>query len=113
MLLMTILAREIDVLSLERDIHEQVQNQIEDNQREYYIREQIKALQNELGEGGFDGTDESEIQRYYEKIDAMVADEEVKVKLGEEVKRLSRMSGSILIRCWHCPGACIQRIPLI
>ena len=93
-LLMTILAREIDVLSLERDIHEQVQNQIEDNQREYYIREQIKALQNELGEGGFDGTDEGEIQRYYEKIDAMAADEEVKVKLGEEVKRLSRMSGS-------------------
>ncbi len=93
-LLMTILAREIDVLSLERDIHEQVQNQIEDNQREYYIREQIKALQNELGEGGFDGSDEGEIQKYYEKIDEITAPDEVKEKLTEEVKRLARMSGS-------------------
>ena len=93
-LLMTILAREIDVLSLERDIHEQVQNQIEDNQREYYIREQIKALQNELGEGSLDGSDEGEIQRYYEKITEMQASEEIKEKLNEEVKRLSRMAGS-------------------
>ncbi len=93
-LLMTILAREIDVLSLERDIHEQVQNQIEDNQREYYIREQIKALQNELGEGSLDGTDEGEIQRYYEKITEMQASDEIKEKLNEEVKRLSRMAGS-------------------
>ena len=93
-LLMTILAREIDVLSLERDIHEQVQNQIEDNQREYYIREQIKALQNELGEGSLDGSDEGEIQRYYEKISEMQASDEIKEKLNEEVKRLSRMAGS-------------------
>ena len=93
-LLMTILAREIDVLSLERDIHEQVQNQIEDNQREYYIREQIKALQNELGEGSLDGSDEGEIQRYYEKIAEMQASDEIKEKLNEEVKRLSRMAGS-------------------
>ena len=93
-LLMTILAREIDVLSLERDIHEQVQNQIEDNQREYYIREQIKALQNELGEGSLDGSDEGEIQRYYEKITEMQASDEIKEKLNEEVKRLSRMAGS-------------------
>ena len=93
-LLMTILAREIDVLSLEREIHEQVQSQIEDNQREYYIREQIKALQNELGEGGFDGTDENEIQTYHEKIDELEASDEVKDKLTEEVKRLSRMSGA-------------------
>ena len=93
-LLMTILAREIDVLTLEKEIHEQVQSQIEENQREYYIGDQIKALLNELGEGGFDCTDECEIQRYYEKIEAMQADDEVKDKLNEEVKRLSRMSGS-------------------
>ena len=45
----TILSREIDVLSLERQIHEQVRSAIEDNQREFYLREQIKVLQKELG----------------------------------------------------------------
>ena len=93
-LMMTILAREIDVLSLEKEIHEQVQSQIEDNQREYYIREQIKALQNELGEGGFDGSDEGEIQKYYDKIEELKAPDEVKDKLNDEVRRLSRMAGS-------------------
>lgn len=93
-LMMTILAREIEVLSLEAQIHAQVQSQIDDNQREYYIREQIKALQNELGEGLSDGTDENEIDSYYSKIKAMNASEEIKEKLNGEVKRLSRMAGS-------------------
>lgn len=93
-LMMTILAREIEVLSLEAQIHAQVQNQIDDSQREYYIREQIKALQNELGEGYSDGTDENEIEGYYNKIKAMEASDEIKEKLNGEVKRLSRMAGS-------------------
>lgn len=91
-LLMTMLAREIDVLSLEQQIHEQVHNQIESGQREYYIREQIKALQNELGEGGDDGADENEIQKYYDTISELNASDEIKDKLNGEVKRLSRMS---------------------
>lgn len=93
-LLMTVLAREIEILSLESQIHEQVQNQIADGQREYYIREQIKALQNELGEGNPDGSDENEIQTYYEKIGAMSASDETKEKLEGEVKRLSRMASA-------------------
>ncbi|MDO4944640.1 MAG: endopeptidase La [Ruminococcus sp.] len=93
-LMMTILAREIEVLSLEAQIHAQVQSQIDDSQREYYIREQIKALQNELGEGYSDGTDENEIEGYYNKIKAMEASDEIKEKLNGEVKRLSRMAGS-------------------
>lgn len=93
-LMMTILAREIEVISLEAQIHAQVQSQIDDSQREYYIREQIKALQNELGEGFSDGTDENEIESYYNKIKAMNASDEIKEKLNGEVKRLSRMAGS-------------------
>lgn len=93
-LMMTILAREIEVLSLEAQIHAQVQSQIDDSQREYYIREQIKALQNELGEGYSDGTDENEIEGYYNKIKAMEASDKIKEKLNGEVKRLSRMAGS-------------------
>lgn len=93
-LMMTILAREIDVLMLEQQIHAQVQSQIEDGQREYYIREQIKALQNELGEGNPDGSDENEIQNYRDKISAMNAPDEVKEKLGGEVRKLSRMASA-------------------
>lgn len=90
--LLSILSREIDVISLEQQIHEQVRASIEDNQREFYIREQIKALQHELGSMSDDGSDENEIENYYAKIKATGASDEVMDKLNSEVKRLSRMS---------------------
>lgn len=94
-ILLSILSREIDVLSLERQIHEQVRSAIEDNQREFYLREQIKVLQKELGSvTGEEASDENEIQNYYDKIKASGASEEVTDKLNSEVKRLSRMSMS-------------------
>lgn len=85
--LMTILARELEVLSIERDIHRQVHEQIEDNQREYYIREQIKALKGELGEE--EETDE--ISAYYAKLDKLSLPEETDLKLRGEVRRLSKV----------------------
>mgnify|MGYP002625322631 CR=1 FL=1 len=95
-LLMTVLNKEIDVLTLEKEIHEQVQNRIEENQREYYIREQIKVLQNELngGRGVMPGEgDPSEIIiQYLEKIDSMDASEETKEKLTKDAERLGRMA---------------------
>lgn len=90
--LLSILSREIDVISLEQQIHEQVRASIEDNQREFYIREQIKALQHELGSMSDDGSDENEIDNYYAKVKATGASDEVMDKLNSEVKRLSRMS---------------------
>lgn len=95
--LLSVLSREIDVLTLEAEIHEQVHAAIEQNQREFYIREQIKALQNELGEGGYgeDFSDANEIQNYIDKIHKLHAGKEVEEKLFSEVRRLSRMaSGS-------------------
>ena len=91
-LLLTMLSREIEIISLEHQIHEKVHSQIEDNQREFYIREQIKALQGELSSE--DGSDESEIQNYYDRIAMLGASDEVTEKLNSEVKRLSRMMGS-------------------
>ena len=89
-LMVTILSRETNVLSLERRIHSQVHSQIEESQREYYIREQIKALQNELGENE-DGSDVNEIDEYTHRIDSLVLSEEVRDKLMGEVRKLSKM----------------------
>lgn len=89
-LMITILSRETNVLSLERRIHSQVHSQIEESQREYYIREQIKALQNELGENE-DGSDVNEIDEYTHRIDSLVLSEEVRDKLMGEVRKLSKM----------------------
>ena len=65
-------------------------SQIEESQREYYIREQIKALQNELGENE-EGSEGSEIEEYTNKINSLELSEEVHEKLMSEVKRLSKM----------------------
>ena len=89
-LMITILSRETNVLSLERRIHSQVHSQIEESQREYYIREQIKALQNELGENE-DGSDVNEIDDYTHRIDSLILSEEVRDKLMGEVRKLSKM----------------------
>ena len=89
-LMLTILSRETNVLALERRIHSQVHSQIEESQREYYIREQIKALQNELGENE-DGSEGNEIDEYANKINSLELTEEVHDKLIGEVKRLSKM----------------------
>ncbi|MGN1113500.1 MAG: endopeptidase La [Oscillospiraceae bacterium] len=91
--LLTALTREIEVLSVEQQINEQVKMSIEQNQKEFYIREQIKALQREIG----DYSDESaadEIQNYYDKINKLGASEEVVQKLNSEVNRLSQMQMS-------------------
>lgn len=91
--LIAILFREQEIMRLERDIAEEVQSRLDRNQREYYIREQIKVLRAELGEndpyGDGDGFDE--INEYNGQIDKCECSEEIKGKLRDEVKRLSKM----------------------
>ncbi len=48
--LSTILAKELDVLELEDRIHERAQNEVDKSQREFYLREQMRSIQTELGE---------------------------------------------------------------
>ena len=50
-LLVAMLREECDLLSIEQEIEQKVQSQMEDNQRDYYLREQLKAIAGELGEG--------------------------------------------------------------
>ena len=90
-MLITILTREIEVITLETQIHEQVHEAMDKNQRDYYIREQIRILQGELGEGGGFDSFADEIQQYSDKIDALSCPEETKEKIRGELKHLQNM----------------------
>jgi len=83
-----ILIKELEVLELGSKIQSQVQSEVGKNQREYFLREQMKAIQKELGEGD-DQT--KEIEEIAEKIEAAGMPEAVKKEAVRELDRLSKM----------------------
>jgi ATP-dependent Lon protease len=83
-----ILIKELEVLELGSKIQSQVQSEVGKNQREYFLREQMKAIQKELGEGD-DQT--KEIEELEEKIEAAGMPEPVKKEAMRELDRLARM----------------------
>jgi ATP-dependent Lon protease len=83
-----ILIKELEVLELGSKIQSQVQSEVGKNQREYFLREQMKAIQKELGEGD-DQT--KEIEELQEKIEAAGMPEGVKKEAQRELDRLSKM----------------------
>ncbi len=86
-----ILENEIELLQMEKEIYDRVQEQMDKNQREYYLREQMKVISEELGE---DETPEAEIAAYMEKIKALSLSQEAADKLVKEAKRLGKMPGN-------------------
>ena len=86
-LVIELLKKESQIVDIDRKIAEQVKGQIDDNQREYYLREQIKAINFEL----YGDTEEDEIEEYLSKIDKLSADDSVKEKLAKEVMKLQKM----------------------
>lgn len=83
-----ILNREIEILSLDREINIKVKEQIDKNQREYYLREQIKAIQGELGEN--EGVSE-EANNYKKKIENLKLEPEISSKLLKDADRLLKL----------------------
>jgi ATP-dependent Lon protease len=83
-----ILIKELEVLELGSKIQSQVQSEVGKNQREYFLREQMKAIQKELGEGD-DQT--KEIEELQEKIEASGMPEAVRKEALRELDRLSKM----------------------
>jgi len=83
------LSKELEVLELRSKIHEQVQEQVSQNQREYLLREQMKAIQKELGE-----SDDSmqEIDELRKKVDEAGMTAEAKKECDRELKRLAKMT---------------------
>jgi ATP-dependent Lon protease len=88
-LLVAMLSREVEILAIERQIQEQVREQIDKGQRDYYLREQLKAISSQLGE---DDTLQDEAYNYIERIEALKLPEEVSSKLIKEAERLLKMS---------------------
>lgn len=85
--LLSILSKEIEILKIEQKIRNKVQHQMDQNQRDYYLHEQMKAIADELGEE--DPLEESD--SYRQKIEALSASAEIKQKLREESDKLSKM----------------------
>ncbi|MDF2676065.1 MAG: lonA [Bacillota bacterium] len=87
----SLLAKEIKVLQIENDINEQVKRQVNEVQRDYYLKEQMKAIQKELGE---DESTEAEVEEYLNKISKAGMIKEVREKAEKEINRLLKISSS-------------------
>lgn len=88
--LMIVMERELGILRLQGDISEMVKQQVEENQKEYYLREQIKAIHKELGEDDA----ESEADKFERKLAKLKATDKVKKKIKEEISRYKRISSN-------------------
>ncbi len=83
-----ILARELEVIQIGSKIQSEVQSGIDKGQREYYLREQLKAIQQELGEGD---EQQAEVNELRERIEAAGFPEEAKKQAERELGRLERL----------------------
>jgi ATP-dependent Lon protease len=83
-----LLSKELDILELQNRIHNQVQQEVDKSQREYFLREQLKAIQKELGESDPFTRDMADLQQ---RLDAAALPQEVKEKAEVELRRLSAM----------------------
>ena len=88
-MLCSILSREADILRLELEISDKVQERMDKNQRDYYLREQIKVASTELGD---DDSPVAEAQKYKDRIAELPIDDKSKKKLFEECDRLVKTS---------------------
>lgn len=90
-MLLAMLSREVEVLDIERSIQSKVQEHIDDTQKEYYLREQMRAISSMLGE---DENYQDEIEDYADRIKELKLAPEIEEKLMREVDRLTKMSPS-------------------
>lgn len=84
----TFLCKELEIAELEKNITQEVRKQIEKNQREYYLREQIKVINKELGEGD---ERQTEVDEYKKQMEGRDLPPEVADKINKELDRLYKM----------------------
>lgn len=83
-----LLSRELEIFKVESNIAGKVQEQMDKNQRDYFLREQMKAIHQELGD---DDDTENEYEAYLKRINAVTLPDEVSEKLIKEAARLRKM----------------------
>jgi ATP-dependent Lon protease len=83
-----LLAQELDVLELEDEIHSRVQNEVDKSQREFYLREQMKQIQTELGEGDIFTREMSDLKK---RIEAAQLPDPARATAIKELERLNQM----------------------
>lgn len=82
--LLSLLDSEIEILKVQASIHKKTQARISKTQKDFYLREELRAIQDELGDGI------SEIDEYRAKVKSLDASEDVKKKLNREIDRLAK-----------------------
>ncbi len=89
--LMYVLQRELEIMELSSKLHDNVKSAFDKGQREFFLRQQMKAIQEELGEGDAQGSD---AEAYRKRVEALDLSEEVRKELMREVDRLGRLHES-------------------
>ena len=85
--LCTILRREIELTGVEKQVQARVKKQIDKNQKDYYLREHMKAIQTELGD-----TDATDVEELRERAKNTPLNDEARQRVDKELERLSRMT---------------------
>ncbi len=88
-LLISMLRSEIEIIETEMEIQEQVKEQVDKNQREYYLREQMRVISRQLGDGD---NPQEEAEKYIDRIFELGLPEETTEKLVKEAEKLTKMS---------------------
>lgn len=89
--LIGILSRDIEILNIEQDISTKIKTQMNQNQKEYYLREQMRAIQEELG---IDEEVEDEIENWRKQLDELTLPEKVHVSIEKEINRMAKLQPS-------------------
>ena len=87
----SVLTKEIDILKIEQDIQNKVKSSINKSQKDYYLREQLRVIQEELGD---DEMIDDEIENWLKQLDELKLDEKIHEKIEKEIKRLSKIQPS-------------------
>ena len=86
-----LLLQEIEIVEIEQDINDKVKSQINKLQKEYFLREQMKVIQQELGE---DEEPSSDADKFMERLNSLRLKKDVHEKIEKEIKKFSRMNPS-------------------
>lgn len=86
-----ILLNEIEILEVEKEINDKVRNQINKMQKEYYLKEQMKVIREELGD---DSNTENEVEEFKEKLKKLKLSKAINEKVEREIERYSRLAPS-------------------